>query len=221
MSLALNGLILEAFKGGVGVGSAYTESTVWCGVRAGSIGAQSGRPVMASLHGESLALFWLLIGLVVLVLGQVTISALWSVPSSTSGGDGRRWDLAAFGATGAALGGMLASVILLVPWGVLNTVFHLHSGPLTDAFWLPWLAAWSLVPCVVLGYLSGRWWSFLGAAPLLVLWPFGTVIASGPHDWFLTLPVTAAVAVALAFGSAVRSVRRRRRLARHHRLLPT
>lgn len=174
----------------------------------------------SSLRTESGVLLWLLVGLVVLVVGQVGIRSLGPVRSSESGVEGRRWDLAVFGATGAALGGMLASVILLIPWGVLNTVFHLHGGPLTDGFWLPWLAAWSLVPCVVLGYLSGRWWSFLGAAPLLVLWPLGTVIASGPADWFLTLPVTAAVAVALSIGSAVRSVWRRGRPAGHHRLLP-
>jgi hypothetical protein len=91
---------------------------------------------------------------------------------------------------------------------------------LPDAFWLPWLATWSLIPCVVLGYLSGRWWSFVGAAPLLALWPLGTAIASGPRDYLLTLPVTAAVAVALAFGSALRSARERRRPARRHRPLP-
>jgi hypothetical protein len=176
----------------------------------------------ASLHTESGVLLWLLVGLVVLVVGQVTFRVLGSGPSSRSGGDdGRRWDLAVFGATGAALGGMLLSVILLIPWGVLNTfLLHVSKGPLPDVFWGWWLAGWSLLPCVVLGYLSGRWWSFLGAAPLLVLFPVGIVFSSGPADWFLTLPVTAAVAVALALGSAVRTVRTRGRPARHHRLLP-
>jgi hypothetical protein len=106
---------------------------------------------------------------------------------------------------------MLASVLLLIPWGVLNTfVLHVSKGPLPDAFWLPWLAAWSLVSCVVIGYRSGRWWSFAGAAPMLVLFPLGIVFASGPAHWFLTLPVAAAVAVALSLGSALRSLRGRR-----------
>jgi hypothetical protein len=132
------------------------------------------------------------------------------------GVDERRWDLAVFGAVVAALVGMFASVIVLLPLAVLDTfVFHLIDGPLSDAFWLPWLAVWSLVPCVVLGYLSGRWWSFVGAAPLLVLWPLGTVMASGPHDWFLVLPVTAAVAASLAFGSTLRYARKWRKAGRH------
>ncbi len=175
----------------------------------------------SSLHGESLVLFWLLVGLVVLVVGQVTVRLLWSVPSSPSRVD--RWlpDAPVFAAPGFALAGMLGSVLLLVPWGVLNTfVFHVSKGPLPDAFWLPWSATWSLVPCVLLGYRSGRWWSFLGAAPMLVLWPLGVAITDGA-DWFLTLPITAAIAVALSFGSALRSARRRERLARHHRPLPT
>ena len=136
--------------------------------------------------------------------------------------DPRRWDLAVFGAVGAALVGMFASLIIGIPWAVLNTyVFHLYKGSPPESFWLPWLATWSLIPCVVLGYLSGRWWSFVGAAPVLVLWPLGTALASGPRDYLLTLPVTAAVAAALALGSALRSARRRRRPTRHHGPLPT
>ena len=134
---------------------------------------------------------------------------------SASGVDEQRWDLAVFGAVVAALVGMFASVIALLPLAVVNAFVHVHSGPLPDAFWLPWLAVWSLVPCVVLGYLSGRWWSFVGAAPVLVLWPLGTVLASGPHDWLLTLPVTAAVAAALMLGSALRWTRNWERSARH------
>lgn len=179
------------------------------------------RDTGTSSHTEAVVLLWLVVGLVGLVVGQVMVSSLGSAPSSTPGVDGRRWDLGVFGATGAALGGMLASVLVLLPVGLVGTfVFH-YRGLSSGGFWLPWLAAWSLVPCVVLGYLSGRWWSFLGAAPLLVLWPFGTVIASGPHDWFLTLPVTAAVAVALAFGSAVRAVWRAGGPLRLHLPLPT
>ena len=170
-----------------------------------------------SLHTESGVLTWLLVVLVVLVVGQVIIGSVRPVPSSASGVNERRWDLAVFGATGAALGGMLASLIIGVPWAVLNTyVFHLYKGSPPDSFWLPWLAIWSLVPCAVLGYLSGRWWACLGAAPLLVLWPLGTAIASGPADWFLTLPVTAAVAVALSLGSALRSARTLGRRADEH-----
>ena len=133
-----------------------------------------------------------------------------------------RADLAVFGAVVAGLVGMFASVVILLPLAVLNKfAFHVVSGPLPHGFWLPWLAVWSLVPCVVLGYRSGRWWSFVGAAPVLALWPLGTLIASGPHDYFLTLPVTAAVAGALALGSALRAATKWNRSARHRSAIPT
>lgn len=134
--------------------------------------------------------------------------------------DGKGWDLAVFGAAVAGLVGLFAGVLLLLPVAALNKyVFHVYSGSPPDAFWLPWMAFWGLVPCVVLGYRSGRWWSFLGAAPMLVLWPLGTALEGG-HDYLLTLPVTGAIAAALALGSALRSARRRGRVARHHRPVP-
>lgn len=89
-----------------------------------------------------------------------------------------------------------------------------------------WLSFWSLCPCVVLGYLSGRWWSFVGAGPVLVLLPFALLVGSSGSrvtggDVFLTLPVAAAVAVALSLGSAFGLARRRRRLAQPGSLQPT
>ena len=164
--------------------------------------------VAVTVHTEAGALLWLLIVLAVLVVGQAT--AQWLSPVLPSASRVDRWlpDMPVFAAAGLALAGMFASMVLLLPWGVMNTfVLHLYKGSPPDVFWTIWLGIWSLLPCVVLGYRSGRWWAFLGAAPVLVLWPIGAVFASGPADWFLGLPVTAAVAVALSLGSGLRVAR--------------
>lgn len=139
--------------------------------------------------------------------------------SSSSEFGGMPWEFLVFGAIVAGCVGMFASLFLLLPIAVLNRyVFHFFSGGPPDAFWLPWLAFWGLAPCVVLGYRSGRWWSFLGAAPVLVLWPLGTALTDG-RDYLLTLPLTGLIAAALALGSALRWARERGRSARRHRPL--
>lgn len=143
-----------------------------------------------------------------------------SMSESSSDVDGMRWDLAVFGAPVAGIAVMCSSLFLLVPVAVLNRyVFHFFAGSPPDSFWWPWLVFWGLAPCVVLGYLSGRWWSFVGAAPMLVLWPLGCALEDG-QDYLLTLPITGLVAVALALGSVVRWARKPGRFARHHWPVP-
>lgn len=129
------------------------------------------------------------------------------------------WGLVVFSAPVAAVVGMFLSLFLLVPFAVLDKyVFHFVGGSPPDAFLGPWVAFWGLVPCVVLGYRSGRWWSFLGAAPTLVLWPLGVALEGG-HEYLWALPLTAAIAAALVLGTVLRWARERGRTARRHRPL--
>jgi hypothetical protein len=95
-------------------------------------------------------------------------------------------------------------------------VVRIGSQGFQDVFVVVWLVFWSLSPSLVLGFVSGRWWSFVGAAPVLFILPFGLLVGSSGNevtgsDVFLTLPVAAAVAVALSAGSAARLVRQRGR----------
>ena len=157
-----------------------------------------------SIQTQTELLLSLVVALVVLVLGQVAIRP--ARPSGTEdGGTGRKHVV--WAATPLALGMSLAgALLLLVPFAVA-------SGSVPDSFLVAWVLIWGLVPCAILGYLSGRWWSFAGAAPMLVLWPFGLVVGSTSEDvvtnadLFFALPATAAMAVALSLGAAVRSWR--------------
>ena len=164
-----------------------------------------------SIHTQAVLLLFLLIALVVLVLGQVAIRRALPTSSSRIEGGGKGREHVVWAATPLALFMAFASaLLLLVP-------FALASAPdsLPDSFLVVWVLIWGLVPCAVLGYLSGRWWSFVGAAPMLVLWPFGLVVGSTSEDvvtnadLFFALPAAAAMAVALSLGSAVRCWRRR------------
>jgi hypothetical protein len=164
-----------------------------------------------SIHTQSAVALCLLVALVVLVVAQVVVKRA-RPPSSRRNEGGRTGrEHVVWAATPLALGASFASALLvLVP-------FALASAPdsIPDSFLVPWVIAWGLVPCAVLGYLSGRWWSFLGALPMVVLWPFGLVVGSTSEDvltnadLFFALPAAAAMAVALSTGSAVRCWRTR------------
>ena len=160
-----------------------------------------------SLHAQSVVLLCLLVAGAASVIGQVAIQRAWPTSASVTGG---RWSRPGveWAAMPATFAGVLAGVLTLGPLLLL--------GPIPAALAVPWLIIWGLGPCVVLGYLSGRWWSFVGATPILVLWPLGVMFGSKTDatlnaDLFSTLPLTAAIALLLSLGSAAHSGRNRRR----------
>ena len=164
-----------------------------------------------SIQTQAVVALCLVAVLVVLVLGQAAIGRALPTSSRPTDGGGNGREHVVWAATPLALFIAFASaLLLLVP-------FALASGPDSspDLLLVVWVLTWGLVPCAVLGYFSGRWWSFVGAAPMLVLWPFGLVVGSTSEDvvtnadLFFALPAAAAVAVALSLGSAVRCRRNR------------
>ena len=166
-----------------------------------------------SVHSQAIVLLCLLVMLVVLVVGQLVFERVWPVRECRSGAGGRHWVV--FVAGPAVLGGLLVGGVVLLPFAIVNAaVVRIGSQGFQDVFVVAWLVFWGLSPSLVLGYVSGRWWSFTGAAPVLVLLPFSLLVGSSGNqvtggDVFLTLPVAAAVAVALSLGSAGRLVRQR------------
>jgi hypothetical protein len=168
-----------------------------------------------SIHMLSMVLVCLLAALVVLVVGQLAIMREWPTsakPTEEIGGIPRRWVVFA-----APVVALFAAYILAIPLAIAQAPSSVET---------PWMFTWGLVPCVILGYLSGRWWAFAGAAPMLGLMTVGLAAGSTSEDTltnadlFLALPMTAAVAVALSLGSIVRCWRSRGERVRHHRAVP-
>lgn len=168
-----------------------------------------------SIHFLSVVLFCLLGALVVLVAGQLAIMREWptsSAPADEIWGFPRRWVVFA-----APVVALFTAYVFAIPLLVVHA---------PDSIVTAWMFIWALAPCVILGYLSRRWWAFAGAAPMLGLMTVGLAAGSTSEDTltnadlFAALPITAAVAVALSLGSIVSCWRSRGKRVRHHRAVP-